>query len=112
MTFSFVFIKVRVVFSEICFIPRKLSGPAAASSHCMAVYTLSHKLLLKRSFKSDMKVHSLSYSRSQKLKTISQGPNSDKTHSYDSEGHMLHGKKEGSMYFGEMVGTQWEVYLG
>lgn len=59
-----------------------------------------------------MKVHSLFYRTSQKLKTISQGPNSDKIHSYDSEGHMLHGRKEGKFYFGEMVETLWEVYLG
>ena len=100
-----IFIKVRVVFSEMCFIPHKLSGPPAASSHCMPVYTLSHKLLLRCSFKFDMKVHSLSYSTSQKLKTISQGSNSDKIHSYDPEGHMLRWRKEGSFYFGEMVGT-------
>lgn len=76
------------------------------------VCTLSHKLLLKRSFKCNMKVHSISCSTTQKFKTISLVLNGDEIHFYDSKGHTLPGRKEWSFYFGEMAGTLWEVYLG
>ena len=59
-----------------------------------------------------MKVHSLSYGMIQKFKTISQVLNTDGIRFYDSKAHMFHEKKEWGFYFGEMVGTPWEVYLG
>lgn len=56
-----------------------VSGSPAASSHCTAVCTSAYKLLLKHSFKFDMKAHSLSYSTTQTFKTISQVLNTVKS---------------------------------
>lgn len=71
-----------------------VSGSPAASSHCTAVCTSSYKLLLKHSFKFDMKAHSLSYSTTQTFKTISQVLNTMKSiFFYDSKMHTLQEEK-------------------
>lgn len=105
---------------DICFlkyvllhISKGLIITLAASSHCTAMCTLFHKLLLKHSFKCDIVEYTV-YPTAQfeKFKTIIQVLNSDEIHFYDSKGHKLHRKRERTFYFGEIVGTLWEVYLG
>lgn len=106
-----IFIKIlRLYFLKYVFF--HVSGSPAVSSHCTAVCTSSYKLLLKHSFKFDMKAHSLSYSTTQIFKTISQVLNMMKSIFMIQKCTRFKRKRNGVFILEKMVGTLWEMYLG